>query len=150
MALITNTQDDGKEKFSFNILLGKHLRDITVVIGIIELIFAVLAGFDRLNPTVPSYNQSIETLTDDHFWAGVYLIGSFMILVSLKKIQFRGIATAFASGTFHVWGFLCFFKSLTAISPVALSLSVSVFLLGAIAANVCSMWNIITFDPERL
>ena len=134
----------------FNRLLGKHLRDITLVIGLVQIIFAILAVYERLNPTVQSTNLFIEILVDDNFWAGIYLASGISVAVAMKNVLMRAHAMAFSSAAMLVWGLLCFIKSVTAITPVALSLSVVVFALGVLAAKVNMMWNLVTFSHERL
>lgn len=138
-----------KEKATINRLVGKHLVHITAGFGLIQAIFAVLAAVDRLNPTIPSNNITLETFTDDTFWAGIYILSACVVAISLWKPEMRGVSMAITSSVLMVWGFLCFFRSLTAIHPVALSLSVAVFFLGIFAGYLCSLWNDIAYGIER-
>lgn len=139
-----------KEKATINRLVGKHLVHITAGFGLLQGIFSVLAAVDRLNPTVPSNNITLQTFTDDTFWAGIYLLSACVVAISLAKVEMRGVGMAITSAVLMVWGFLCFFRSLTAIHPVALSLSVAVFFLGIFAGYLCSLWNDIAYGTERL
>lgn len=134
----------------FNKLLGKHLRDITLLIGLLQIVFALLAAYDRLNPTVPSHNPFLEILVDDSFWAGIFLGSGCTVLISMKNVPLRAHAMAFTSAAMLVWGLLCFMKSITAITPVALSLAIVVFALGALSVKLNMMWNLLTLNPERL
>lgn len=138
------------EATGFNKLLGKHLRDITFLMGILQIVFAILAFYHRLNPTVPSYNVFLEILVDDAFWAGIYLASGTTVLISMKNVYIRAHGMAFTSAVMLVWGLLCFLKSITAVTPVALSLAVVVFALGALSVKLNMMWNLVHFSPERL
>ena len=48
-------RQDREEKLTFNILVGRHLRDITAAVGGLQIIFAFLAFINLLNPTAIEY-----------------------------------------------------------------------------------------------
>ena len=139
-------RQDKEERLTFNVLVGRHLRDITAVVGILQLVYAGLAFIDRLNPTVPSNVYYVEILANDRFWAGTYLISGLLVMIALKKMELRAVAMAISSACFMIWGVIIFFKSFTAVNPVALSLGVTVFAMGIVAYKVCLAWNVIMFN----
>src|SRR6185503_8927067 len=107
-----------------------------------------LAFVDRLNPTVRSSIYIVETLADDSFWAGAYLISGSLVLISMRSVNLRAIAMAVSAACYFVWGILIFFKSITAIQPVAWSLGLTMTAFGVVAYKACLSWNVLMFNQE--
>jgi hypothetical protein len=128
--------------------VGRHLRDITLAIGVTELVFAVLAFINRLNPTVPSQVYYVEILADDSFWAGAFLVTGVLVMLSMKVMELRAIGMAISSACFQIWGIIIFFKAFTAERPVALSLGLLSVAVGVIAYKACLSWNVLTFNQK--
>jgi len=139
---------DKEEKLSFNVLVGRHLRDITAALGILQILFAGLAFIDRLNPTVLSSVYMVEVLVNDSFWAGAFLITGIVVIIALKFMEFRAISMAITSACFMIWGILVFIKALTAVQPVALSVGLAAFALGVIGYKTCLAWNVLLFKQQ--
>lgn len=139
-------RQDAEERLTFNVLVGRHLRDITAVIGLLEIVYSGLAFIDRLNPTRPSNVYYVEILSNSSFWAGAFLLSGIVVAVSLKRMELRASAMAISSGCLLVWGVVIFFKALTAIEPVALSVGITGFTVGVIAYKACLSWNVIMFN----
>lgn len=137
---------DKEERLTFNVLVGRHLRDITATLGSVQIVFAALAFVDRLNPTKESTVYYVELLSNDTFWAGAFMLSGALGLISLKMMELRSVAMAIASACCAIWGVIIFFKALTASEPVALSVGIMGFTLGVIAYKVCLSWNIIMFN----
>lgn len=139
-------RQDKEERLTFNVLVGKHLRDITACISVIQIIFAGLAFVDRLNPTKESSVYYVELIANDSFWAGAFVLSGVIGIVSLKTMELRAVGMAIASACLGIWGIIIFFKALTAIAPVALSLGLMGVAIGIIAYKVCLAWNVVMFN----
>lgn len=139
-------RQDKEERLTFNVLVGRHLRDITITIAVLQIVFAALSFIDRLNPTRVSTVFYVEILANDNFWAGAFLLSGVMGLVSIKTMELRSVAMASASACLMIWGIIIFFKALTAIAPVALSVGIMGVAIGIVAYKVCLAWNVIMFN----
>jgi len=139
---------DKEERLSFNVLVGRHLRDITLVLGLVQIVFSFLAFIDRLNPTVASTVLYVEILSNDSFWAGAFLVSGVVVLISMKKMELRAPGMAISAACFFIWGAIIFFKAITAERPVALSLGFVVASLGVVAYKACLSWNVLQFNQE--
>ena len=139
-------RQEKEERLTFNVLVGKHLRDITACISVIQIIFAGLAFIDRLNPTKESTVYYVELIANDSFWAGAFLLSGVFGVVSLKMMEMRPVGMAIASACLMIWGIIIFFKALTAVEPVALSLGLLGVAIGIIAYKVCLAWNVVMFN----
>ena len=73
-------RQEREERLSFDILIGRHLRDITTTISVLQICFALLAFIDRLNPTVAASVYYVELLSNDSFWAGAFLLSELLAL----------------------------------------------------------------------
>lgn len=141
-------RQDKEERLSFNTLVGRHLRDITLSIGLTELVFAFLAFIDRLNPTVPSTVYFVNVLANDSFWAGAFMITAVLVIVSMKIPELRSIGMSISSACCLIWGVVVFFQAATAQMPVALSVGIAAVSLGVVAYKVCLAWNVIHFKQK--
>lgn len=139
-------RQEREERLSFDILIGRHLRDITTTISVLQICFALLAFIDRLNPTVAASVYYVELLSNDSFWAGAFLLSGVVGVVSLKQMELRAVGMAVASACLMIWGVVIFFKALTALQPVALSVGFMGVALGIVAYKVCVSWNVVMFN----
>jgi hypothetical protein len=136
-----------EQKLTLEQLLSRHLRDVTLAIGLLQFIYAFLSSFDRLNPTIRSSVYLIEVTTNDTFWAGAFLVTSIWVAVSLRKPHLRPSATGMSAANLLVWGVLVFAKSVTAIQPVAWSVGLAAVVLGFVAYKLCIIWTNLKYDP---
>lgn len=139
-------RQDKEERLTFNVLVGRHLRDITATIAAVQIVFAGLAFIDRLNPSKPATVYYVELLSNDSFWAGAFMLSGVLGMASLKMMELRSAAMAIASACFMIWGVIIFFKALTAVEPVALSVGIMGLTIGVVAYKVCLSWQIIMFN----
>lgn len=139
-------RQDKEERLTFNVLVGRHLRDITATLAFVQVTFALLAFIDRLNPTKLATVYYVELLANDSFWAGAFMLSGVLGMVSLKMMELRSASMAIASACFLIWGVIIFFKALTAAEPVAFSVGLMGVTLGVVAYKVCLSWNIIMFN----
>lgn len=142
-------RQEKEERLTFNILVGRHLRDITAVLAGVQIVFAALAFIDRLNPTRPATVYYVELLANDSFWAGAFMLSGVLGMVSLKTMELRSASMAISSACLAIWGVIIFFKALTAVEPVALSVGIMGVTLGIVAYKVCLSWNIIMFNHRH-
>jgi hypothetical protein len=139
---------DKEERLTFNVLVGRHLRDITLCLGVIQVVYALLSFVDRLNPTVDSTVYYVEILANASFWAGAFLVSGIFVIVSMKFMELRAIGMAVSAACLFIWGTIIFFKALTAERPVALSLGLTVAALGVVAYKACLSWNVLMFNQK--
>ena len=123
-----------------NSVFVRHLNDLTILVGMMQVLFALLALFERLNPTIDSRYIVIDTLIDDNFWAGVFLLSGISLLIGVKFQSRLEVTTSISSATLLVWGALCLLKSVTTVEPVAWSVGLSVLALGIVAYKLCVIW----------
>lgn len=135
---------------SFERALHDHLLDVTMSLGILQLLFSLFAFFNRLNPTVASKYVIVDLFIDTKFWAACYLISGILTIYSVRREGVRTTAMALSAGTFGVWGFLCVAKSLTTIMPIAWSVGVAVMGLGWVSYKMCIIWGAVLFDPAKI
>lgn len=124
-----------------NALIGRHLNYIVLTLGLLQVSFSILAFIDRLNPTVASRFYIVDTLIDDSFWAGIFLISGSLVLVSVKTAELKKTAMAVSASAFLVWGLLCFLKSLSTVMPIAWSVGLAVIALGIVAYKLCIIFT---------
>lgn len=131
-------------------LFSRHVKDMTLALGLLQIIYSLLAFIDRLNPTIASSYYVVDLLIDDSFWSGAFLLSGSFVVASMQYKLLREVSMAFSAGTLLVWGMLCFLKSLSAVQPVAWSVGLSAIALGIIAYKLCVTWNTLSLEPVVL
>lgn len=134
----------------FEKLIEKHMVSLTGVIGLVELIFAVLSVFERMNPTVASKYIIVDVFIDNKIWAGIFFVLGLVTVVAVSRVEVRVLATALSCAGLGIWGSLCIVKSTTTVQPVAWSVGVAVVTLGFVAYKLCLLWGVITLDLSKV
>ena len=134
----------------FERLIEKHMVSLTGVLGLVQLIFAVLSIFERMNPTVESRYIIVDTFIDNKIWAGIFFVLGLITVVAIRRVEVRVLATALSCAGMGIWGSLCIVKSTTTVQPVAWSVGVAVAALGFVAYKLCLLWGVVTFDPSKV
>lgn len=143
-------EDDVDHLSSFDQVLSKHLLDIMIFLGGMQIMFAMFAFVDRLNPTVASKFVIVDVFADGKFWAGCFLFSGILSIIAVKRATIRAVSTALSAAAFGVWGLLCVIKSFSAISPIAWSIGFAVLACAWVSYKLCLIWGLVEFDPSKI
>ena len=119
-----------------------------VAIGVTQLVLAFLAFGGRLNFTVPANHGSLEILTDDSFWAGVYLTTGIVTLLGLRFQYIKSLAMALAASTFFFWGGLQLVFGIDTIRPVSLAGPILALCLVPITITLSDAWAVVLWETK--
>jgi hypothetical protein len=141
-----------EERLTFNTLVSKHLRDITIACGALELIYSLLSFInqftDRELLTVDSTAYYVDSRVNAGFWAGVFAISGILVIISLKKRELRAVGMAITAACLLIWGLTVSIRSMFGYRPILMLLGLTAITIAVIAYKVCLAWHVIMFNHK--
>lgn len=128
-------------------LVYKARIGVTHSLGLVQAILAVLSMIDKLNSSGYSSFSTLDTLINDSYWGGMFIISSIVVLMGVKYPRVYPAAMSISSGLFLVWGILTLAENLTLegmnVPIVGGVLSIS---LGIVSYFMSQIWNSIIWN----
>jgi len=142
-----------EEKLSFNTLVSKHLRDITLTCGLLQIFYAVMSFINRMTENGAATSDStlyfVDSRANSGFWAGVFALSGILVLISLKRPEVRTVGMAVTSACLMIWGITVSVRSIMeAYRPILFLLGVTAITLSVVAYKVCLAWHVVRFNHK--
>lgn len=141
-----------EEKLSFNTLVSRHLRDITVACGVLQLLYSVLSFVNQLTDNTISDTAAVSYYVDSRinagFWGGVFAISGIVCMIALKQKELRTVAMAITSACLLIWGLTISIRSLFGYRPILLLLGLTAIFFAVVAYKVCLAWHVVQFNHK--
>lgn len=131
-----------------SIIINRARNFTTLVIGLAEILMALLATKGHLNVTVESTSQTMTLAVNESFWSGAFLISGLLVLVAFKIPTVKAVSMSFAAAVLIVWGIIEQIYMFGTVRPVSWVGAILAVALGVIAVGMANIWSVVHWTDK--